>query len=55
MAGTKLIGSKDRCGVLPDKLADVNVVDVKRSGLIIAGCVSQTQLKKASEITELLG
>ena len=60
MAGIKLTGNKDRFGVLlnkhevaswiKDKLGDVNVVDVKRNGLIIVGCVSQTQLKKLLEI-----
>ena len=57
--------SKDRLGVLSnkheitscvkDKFGDVNLVDVKRSGLIIVGCVSQKQLKKALEIFELDG
>lgn len=64
LAGTKLIASKDRCGVQPDKhevtswiedkLANINLVDVKRSGLINAGCVAQTQLKNDLEIINLV-
>lgn len=47
---------KDGCGVgLGGKpwRCQRKVVDVKRRGLIIVGCVSQTQLKMALEITEL--